>query len=160
MITVAILLGVAVGIFLFELLTYPQVYFFNHVWGAWPGPIYDEVIRVNGATAFFRCLTVFWALLIWQIPNIYHDKYSKWIVGFSALAILLSYTNLTEFGIISPRSHLQNVLGGHKTTEHFELYYDHNFYSDYEINLLATEHEFYLDRISNLLDATRHNRQD
>jgi hypothetical protein len=151
-ITVGILLFTGVGILLIELLTYPQVYFFNHVWGGWPGPIYDEVVRVNGATVFFRMLTLFWAVLLWHIPVLDRDRYSKWIVGFAAIAILISYTQLTEFGVNTPRSYLQKVLGGHKSTEHFELYYDQRLYSDYEIDLLAKEHEFYFDQIANTLD--------
>jgi hypothetical protein len=151
-ITVGVLIFIGVGILLIELLTYPQVYFFNHVWGGWPGPIYDEVVRVNGATVFFRMLTLLWAALLWHIPDLDKDRYTKWIVGFSVVAILISYTQLTEFGVNSPRSYLQKVLGGHHSTEHFELYYDQRLYSDYEIDLLAKEHEFYFDQIANRLD--------
>lgn len=151
-ITVGILLFVGVGILLIELCTYPQVYFFNHVWGGWPGPIYDEVVRLNGATAFFRILTILWATLLWHIPEVSTDRYAKWIVGFSAMAMLIGYTQLTEFGINSPRSHLQNVLGGHLSTEHFELYYERSLYTDYEIELLAKEHEFYVDQITKQLE--------
>ncbi|MDZ7659871.1 hypothetical protein [Fodinibius sp.] len=150
-ITVGILLFIGVGFLLIELLIYPQVYFFNHVWGGWPGPIYDEVVRINGATVFFRMLTLLWAVLLWHIPVLDKDRYTKWIVGFSAVAILISYTQLTEFGINSPRSYLQKVLGGHQSTEHFELYYDKRLYSDYEIDLIAQEHEFYFDQISSQL---------
>ena len=152
LITVLVLLFIGVGILLIELLTYPQVYFFNHVWGGWPGPIYDEVVRINGATVFFRMLTLLWAALLWHIPDLDKDRYTKWIVGFSAVAILISYTQLTEFGVNSPRSYLQKVLGGHHSTEHFELYYDQRLYSNYEVDLLAKEHEFYFDQIANKLD--------
>lgn len=151
-VTVALLLLVAVGIFLYELLTYPQVYFFNHVWGAWPGPIYDETVRVNEATVFFRILTVLWATFLWHIPTLKTDWLSKFFVGFAALSIVISYTQLTAFGVISPRSDIQNVLGGHKTTEHFDLYYDKQLYSDYEIKLLAAEHEFYFQQIAGQLE--------
>lgn len=150
--TVAILLTIAVGIPLYELLNYPQVYFFNHVWGGWPGPIYDEAIRIDGATVFFRILTLLWAVLIWNIPLIKIDKLAKWFVGFAMIAIAFSYLQLTEFGIISPRSHLQNVLRGHKTTEHFDLYYDQHSYTDYKIDLLAKEHEFFFDQVSDRLE--------
>ncbi|WP_441001407.1 hypothetical protein [Fodinibius sp. SL11] len=153
-VTIGVLLFIAIGILLIELRTYPQVYFFNHVWGGWPGPIYDEVVRVNGATIFFRMLTLLWAALLWYIPVLNKDRYKKWIVVFSVVAILISYTQLTEFGVNSPRSHLQNVLGGHKTTEHFELYYDQRLYSTYEIDLLAKEHEFYFDQIADKLNLS------
>ncbi|MDZ7680912.1 MAG: hypothetical protein U5J63_04160 [Fodinibius sp.] len=149
---VAILLVVAVGIFLVELLTFPQVYFFNHVWGGWPGPIYDEVVEVNGSAVFFRSLTLLWALFFWQIPEMGRDRFAKWIVGFAAVAIAFSYMQLPGLGVISPRAYLQQVLGGTQTTEHFEIYYDTNHYSDYEVQLLARKHEFYYRQIANQLE--------
>lgn len=149
--TTIILLAVAVGVFLYELLNYPQVYFFNHVWGGWPGPIYDEVVRISSSAVFFRGLTVLWALLLWHIPELDRHRYAKWMVGFAAIFIGLGYTQLTEFGVITPRSHLQNVLGGNQSTDHFELYYDRQFYSDYDVALLAKEHEFYYRQIAEQL---------
>ncbi len=154
LLTILVLSAVGFGILIYELLTFPQVYFYNHVWGGWPGPIYDEVIQVTGSDVFFRSLTVLWAILLWHIPILNKDKYAKLIVGFAAVSILIGYMQLTEFGVISPRSHLQNVLGGHKTTEHFELYFDERLYSDYEVDLLAKEHEFYFRQISERLELS------
>jgi hypothetical protein len=151
-ITAVTLSLVAIGIFLYELLSYPQVAFYNHVWGGWPGPIYDEVVQINQTAVYFRSLTVLWVLFLWNIPTINRDKDAKWIVGLAAIAIVFSYTKLTDFGVISPRFHLQEVLGSHKTSQHFELYYDRYFYSDYEIDLLAKEHEFYFRQISEQLE--------
>lgn len=150
--TTLILFAVAFGVLLFELLNYPQVYFFNHVWGGWPGPIYDEIVRVDGSAVFFRLLTLLWTVLLWQVPSLTEDRFSMWIVALSAIALAFGYTQLAEFGVISPRSHLQQQLGGHKTTDHFELYYDRELYSSYEIERLAEEHEFYYGQISERLN--------
>ncbi|HKK44228.1 MAG TPA: hypothetical protein VJ964_01820 [Balneolaceae bacterium] len=158
--TVGILLAVSVGIFLYEFFHFPQVYFFNHVWGGWPGPIYDEVIEVNGATVFFRILTILWAVFLWHLPTIKSDKFSKWIIAFSAILLLFSYTQLTNFGIITPRSYLQKVLGGHKTTQHFNLYYDKRLYDQHDIQLLAKEHEFYYHQISQKLNLPKRDSTD
>ncbi|WP_372635503.1 hypothetical protein [Fodinibius sp.] len=151
-VTTVILLIVGVGILLFEFFNYPQLYFFNHVWGGWAGPIYDEAITVSGAAFFFRSMTVLWALLLWHIPSVCSEKLSVWIVGLSALALGFSYTQLAEAGIVSPPSHIQAVLGGNLETEHFQLYYDREYYSDYDIRMLAREHEFHLEQISDKLD--------
>lgn len=150
--TIVILAAVGIGIFFYELLNYPQVYFFNHVWGGWPGPIYDEVVRINGSTVFFRILTMLWVVLLWHIPSLNRDKYASWIVGFAAVSIFFSYMQLTEFGILSPRVHLQNSLGGQQKTDHFDLYYEQDLYSDYEIELLAKEHEYYYNQIADQLN--------
>ena len=149
---ISVLVVVAVGFFLVELLNFPQVYFFNHVWGGWPGPIYDEVVKVSGSAVFYRTLTLLWALLFWYIPHWNRDRYARWIVGFAVVVLGFCYTQLSAFGVISPRVHLQQVLGGNQSTEHFELYYDKQRYSDYEISLLAKEHEFYYRQIADRLD--------
>lgn len=159
-IAVIILLAVGIGIFLFEFFNFPQVYFFNHVWGGWPGPIYDEVIKVNGATVFFRMLTVLWALFLWHLPTIKKDPFSKWIVAFSAMSLLLGYMQLPNFGVITPRSYIRRVLGGHQSIKHFELYYDRPLYSKHEISLLAEEHEFYYRQIAQKLNLSTRDTTD
>lgn len=153
--TVGILLAIALGVFLYELLNYPQVYFFNHVWGAWPGPIYDETVQVSGSTLFFRTLTILWAALLWHIPLIEEDRLSKWIIGFAAIAIGLGYMQLAEWGVISPRPYIQSMLGGHKQTEHFELFYDKRFYNEGEIEKLAIDHEWYYRQITESLELAK-----
>lgn len=154
LLTVGVLTAIAVGIFLYEFLNYPQLYFFNHVWGGWPGPIYDETVHINSATLFFRTLTILWAALIWHVPIIEKDALSKWIILLSVVAIGLGYAQMAEWGLITPRSYLQQKLGGHKSTEHFELYYDLNFYNSYEVNRIAYEHEFYYQQIKNQLNLS------
>ncbi|SHF29822.1 hypothetical protein SAMN05443144_10773 [Fodinibius roseus] len=149
--TTVILLIIGVGVLLVEFFNYPQLYFFNHVWGGWAGPIYDEAITVSGAAFFFRSMTGLWALLLWHIPSAGSDRLAVWIVGISAVGLGVGYTQLAETGIISPPSYIQAVLGGSLETEHFQLYYDREYYSDYEIRMLAREHEFYLERISDKL---------
>ncbi|NGP87279.1 hypothetical protein [Fodinibius halophilus] len=152
--TFLLLLVVAVGIFVYELLTYPQVYFFNHVWGGWPGPIYDEMVVVTDAAVFFRLLTILWALFIWHIPTVGRDKYSAWIVGFASISIALFYPQLPEMGVVSPPAHIQSELGGAHSTKHFELYYDRDHYSKHEIQRIAKEHEFYFSQIVERLQLT------
>ncbi|HET6528593.1 MAG TPA: hypothetical protein VFG39_07555, partial [Balneolaceae bacterium] len=124
---VIILLAVGFGLLLIEFFSFPQLYFFNHVWGGWPGPIYDEIVRVDSSAIFFRTLTLLWALFLWHIPVLKKDRLSLIIVVLSAVAIGFSYTQFAEMGVISPRSYLQEVLGEHKETAHFELFYDERF---------------------------------
>lgn len=150
--TIVILSGIGVGILLFEFYHYPQLYFYNHVWGGWAGPVYDETIAISGSAVFFRSITMFWIVLLWYVPSINKEQVSIWIVGLSTIALGLSYTQLAEMGIISPPSHIRAVLGGSHETEHFQLYYDQNYYSESEISLLAREHEFHLQQIKDRLE--------
>lgn len=150
--TTAVLLATGIGIFIFEFFHYPQVYFFNHVWGGWAGPIYDETITISAAAVFFRSMTMLWVLLLWHLPHINGEKLSMLIFGLSAISLGFSYTQLAEMGVVSPPSHIQSVLGGRMETEHFRIYYEKDYYSKYRINLLAREHELYLEQVSDKLE--------
>lgn len=152
---ISILIVIAVGTILFELFTYPQVYFFNHVWGGWPGPIYDEAVRLNSSAIYFRTLTLLWIFVLWHIPYINRSKIKVGIVVVSVFALIIGYLRSNQIGAVSSRDHLQYVLGGTKETDHFKIYYDRSGYADYEIDLLASEHEFYLDRITDMLKVDK-----
>lgn len=148
LITAFILLAIALGTLLYEFLSYPQVYFFNHVWGGWPGPIYDESVTIDRTTIFFRSMTLVWAILLWHIPFVYKEKKSLYIVLIAAASLAFCYTRLAKTGVISPNSYIQDTLGGHKETNNFRIYYDRESYSSNEISLLIREHEFYLHQIT------------
>lgn len=147
-----ILMVIAIGGLLIEFLTFPQVYFFNHVWGGWPGPIYDETVKVTWSLLFFRGLTLLWAALLWLVPK--RPKSTAVKIGIVGCFILLAfgYTQLAEMGIISPPSYLQNRLGGVEQTKHFEIYYDAGAYTEDEVGFIAKKHEFYFEQITHRLD--------
>lgn len=155
LLTVLVLILIAIGGLLIEFYSFPQVYFFNHVWGGWPGPIYDETVEITGSLLYFRAITLFWILLLWYLPDFTTGKESRWVVVLAVLALVFSYLNLSEAGVISPRAHLQKELGSMKETPHFEIYYDADFYSADDIGRLALEHEFYLDQIADTLKLSK-----
>jgi len=152
LITLFILLFCSIGVLLFELLNFPQVYFYNHVWGVWPGPIYDESVQLTGSFFYFRWLTFLWILLIWLLPEWSATLQKKLITGLALVSLLFSYMNLDEAGIISPRESIQAQLGGHHQTAHFDYYFPEDFYSEEEINFWAARHEFHFEQITELLD--------
>lgn len=152
LIVCAILLFIAVCILLFEFFHFPQVYFFNHVWGGWPGPIYDETVKVTWSLVFFRVLTLLWVGLIWFLPGFKKSWKIKLTLAACFIMLIAGYTQLAEMGVITPRSFLQKQLNGSKTTDHFTIYYDAVHYSDDEISFIAQKHEFYFQQIVNQLD--------
>ncbi|SMO63808.1 hypothetical protein [Gracilimonas mengyeensis] len=153
-ITVAVLLFCAIGIWLIEFFTLPQVYFYNHVWGVWPGPIYDEAIQLTGSLFFFRWITFLWIVLFWLIPDWSKTLQTKLITGLALLSLMFSYLSLNEMGIISPRQSIQQQLGGHHTSGHFEIYYDKEHYDEQEIRYWAARHEFHLEEIEQALNVS------
>lgn len=147
-----ILFMIAVGGLLIEFFSFPQVYFFNHVWGGWPGPIYDETVKVTWSLIFFRSLTLLWAGLLWLVPVQPKSTAVKIGVASCVLLLALGYSQLAEMGIISPRSYVQTQLIGMKQTSHFKIYYDTAAYTKDEIRFVAKKHEFYFQQIAQRLD--------
>ncbi len=147
-----ILLLCSLGVWMIEFFTLPQVYFFNHVWGTWPGPIYDEALQVSESLLFFRWITILWIILLWILPNWSETTQNK-IVTFLALGCLLfSYLNLDEMGIITPRETLKEELSAHYQTTHFDLYFDENNFTDQEMEYWALRHEFHFQQIIDILE--------
>lgn len=151
-ITFALLLFTAVGIWLIEFFSYPQVYYFNHVWGMWPGPIYDEEVRISVAFLYFRWLTFLWIILLWFIPQRNKNRRIHLLVAVTFFVLMLSYLNLDAMRIISPNTGIQQKLGGHYQTEHFELYFASGSYAPEEIHYWAARHEFYLQQLLSRLE--------
>jgi hypothetical protein len=145
--TISTLLLIALGVWLIEFFQLPQVYYFNHVWGYWPGPIYDEEIKVTAALFWFRASTMLWVLLLWVLPSFTKSTLHKILSLTSATAVLLIIFFHPTLGISTPRSELQLQLNGVKQTSHFNLYYDPEFYSEDEIQYWAQRHEFHFDQI-------------
>ncbi|MBD3617148.1 MAG: hypothetical protein HUJ22_11315 [Gracilimonas sp.] len=152
--TILVLLFCAIGLWLIEFFTFPQVYFYNHVWGVWPGPIYDEAVHLTGSFFYFRWLTFLWIVMLWVIPVWSRNRQTKLITALTLLSLIFSYTNLDEAGIISPRQIIQQQLGGEFQTKHFELFYDDTFYSTEEISYWAARHEFHFQQIIEQLNIT------
>src|SRR5699024_4798322 len=130
----------------------PQVFCLSHVWGGWLGASYDEAVTLSSSALFFRAITLLWAVLLWHIPSLNHQRIALWIVILTAVALSFCYTQLAEMGVISPPEHIQTVLGGSKSTTHFNIYYDEASFSEKEIALIAREHEFYLRQVTQRLE--------
>jgi hypothetical protein len=147
-----ILLFCAVGTLLIEFFTLPQVYFYNHIWGIWPGPIYDETVTLTGSFLFFRFITLLWIILLWISVDWNKTLNAKLLSGFIVISLIFSYLNLDNAGIISPTETIQNELGGVHKTEHFDLFYDREFYTEPEVRYWAKRHEFHFQQITTQLD--------
>ncbi|MBO6522848.1 MAG: hypothetical protein JJ971_03410 [Balneolaceae bacterium] len=149
--TALTLLFVSIGMLLIEFLTLPHVYFFNHVWGTWPGPIYDETVTIGWNLILFRAITFAWILFLWFLPDWKKSFRVRLTLIFSILILFPSYLFLSESGIITPRSALQDKLEAYQT-EHFDLYYANSQFSHQEIDYWALKHEFHFQQIVDELE--------
>lgn len=151
-ITVISLLFISVGILLMEFYSLPQVYFFNHVWGAWPGPIYDETVKVTGSLYYFRGITLLWVLILWVAPIWKKSMMAKVAVTSSVLVLIPAYIFMSDFGLSTSRATLQNQFTKVETS-HFDIYYSLGEIDEQEINYWALKHEHHFEQIIKLLDV-------
>ncbi|MEQ9308032.1 MAG: hypothetical protein RLN90_01155 [Balneolaceae bacterium] len=149
--TVFSLLFISIVVLLMEFFTLPQVYFFNHVWGAWPGPIYDESVTITFSLFFYRGITLLWILLLWFLPDWKRSLITKLIVLISITLLIPAYFSLADFQIITPRSELKSRLTLYQT-EHFDIYFSEERFSVHEIEYWALKHEFHFNQIVNQLE--------
>jgi hypothetical protein len=150
----AVFVWAGIVVFLIEFFTLPQVFFHNHVWGGWPGPIYDEDVRLGSSVLYFRSITLSWAVLFWVFPDVRSNRIALFLAVAMSLNLMLSYTRLAENGVISPGEWIQMQLGGHLQTGNFDIYYDPGAYPEHELRMIAAWHEFHLAELTDTLGVT------
>jgi len=136
---------------LYEFLNYPQLFFYNQIWGYWPGPIYDETVIFPENLLLFRISTFVWIAILWTIPAITINKTAKAIILPGTLFLVLFYLNVSGAGFISDEKSIANKLGGIHSTQHFRIIYDPLSADSDSIKKIGKLHEAYLDEITAIL---------
>ena len=126
---------------LYDLGLHPQFYTYNHVFGGVLGPIYDEHLAVRDGLFTFRGLTLLWALAAVLVGLRLRGRGPRWGLPLCALAIGAVYVWAAPLGLNTPAWYLQEKLGGHTQTAHFDLYYDPEEVDKRAIADLARAHE-------------------
>lgn len=160
-----ILYAVALGYFT------PAIYSYNFFYGFFPGITYDEVLGISWSLVFFRVITLLLgAVILWMglllvnyskpfettasrglaLIRSLVERRRRWLtVGICATIVLL-YTLRCELGFESTSGFIRRELGKTIKTEHFDIHYSTESYSEEEAQLIAAEHEF---RLHQLMDA-------
>lgn len=71
----------------------------------------------------------------------------------SVVVLAVAYVYRAPLGIVIDRAHIQQTLGGHRQTAHFDIYYDSSTITAWNMDLIAREHEYQLDRVITYLDV-------
>lgn len=71
----------------------------------------------------------------------------------SVVVLATAYVYRAPLGIVIDRAHIQQTLGGHRQTAHFDIYYDWNTISAWNIDLIARDHEYQLARVIDYLEV-------
>ncbi len=142
----------AAGGILLPLFLFPQLYFFNHIFGYWPGAIYDQAVVFPGKFVLYRLVNLTWIAIFWIFPHLSgSDRIIKTIFALLISSLALNYALFARNGLISPESRIRSELDGMYHTEHFSLYYSKKDYDTHEIRFLARLHEFHFRELADTL---------
>lgn len=135
----------------------PQFYTYNHVFGGVLGPIYDEELAVRPGLFVFRGLSLLWAFLFWHVGTISRrtKRTPRDLAVMTAmmLSIGLLYLFSARLGMTSPAWYIQEQLGGHYASEHFDLYYDPASLAHAEVERIVQDHEFRYHQLMTALNT-------
>lgn len=164
---------VSIGISLFRLATQPPVFAYNPIIGYFPGPIYDEVVVITSTLLAARAIVLVSVIamvaglcacfdpaarkirpsLLWKFRSGKMNLSLRVLFLVSVAVLAAAYVYRAPLGIVIDRAHIQQTLGGHRQTDHFDIYYDINTISAWNIDLIARDHEYQLDRVITYLDV-------
>jgi tetratricopeptide (TPR) repeat protein len=140
----------------------PQVFAFNFFVGLFPGPLYDEALRVPAALGWFRLETVLWAAVlatcaaaIFPAPGPTHRRHRSRILTtlvVLGLAIGALEASAVRLGFRSSDSAVRALLGGRTETEHAEILFPIEKAPE-EVERLRRDVEFRLTQLGQFFGA-------
>lgn len=154
---------ILIGIFaysLWVLYNEPSLFVYNPLYGFFPGPIYDEAIPVTDTLVIYRLVTALWGVLFLALLHLANGfsyrrvgawDFIKLIVLGAALLTAYSYEN--ELGISYDRKYITGkILPASLETDNFVIYYDPSSPEAGHMDLIAGDHEWRYNELSEFLD--------
>ncbi|KAF0152866.1 MAG: hypothetical protein FD143_794 [Ignavibacteria bacterium] len=132
---------------LLEFYLLPQIYFYNPIFGFFPGTIYDEDIAVNLKLILFQLFNFslfgFGFFLTLKMKNKY-----KAVRTFVLMLLLVSFYVFLKplLGFSTNKSKLETELSNKIITEHFEVFLGDSVKKP-EYEFIALQHEYYYERV-------------
>lgn len=134
---------------LFEFYFNPQIYFFNPIFGYYPGTIYDEDLTVDRILVAYRIFNLaFFIGLISISEHFFIVKRKRKVLVLSAIAIILIIFFFMKpvLQFATDKNRLETNLKKSVVTESFRIYFPDSVKRK-DIQYAALLHEYYLDQI-------------
>lgn len=168
------LLFALLGVGVYRLLSQPAVFAYNPLIGYFPGPIYDEIVRITPTLLAARAMDFTAAVAVlcggytlvepvtWSLrprrllqrfdwPQEAGASLARVVCVLCCAVVCVAWFYRAPLGIAIDRAYIVKTLGGHKQTAHFDLYYDLNANTARHIELVALDHEYQLSRLTDFL---------
>lgn len=149
-----IFLGI-LSITFFELYYNPQIYFFNPIYGYFPGTIYDEGLSISTKLFFYRCINIiFFGTVFLVLRTRIQEKKTtnKKIVLIALLCSGLFFYFSSYFGFSTTYNKLNTELPLTIETENFIIHADRTIQYE-DLKLIALYQEYYLQDLEKYFEV-------
>ncbi|MDQ7039806.1 MAG: hypothetical protein Q9M35_02605 [Rhodothermus sp.] len=154
------LAGIGLGLCVFpvayDLLLYPQLYTYNHVFGGVLGPLYDEALVLRPGLLSFRALTLLWAYWLVLVARFHRTPrllQDRWWPALGGVTLLLGafYLLAVPLGFNTSTATLMHALPGQVTRGAVTLHYDPRWITREEAMMRAYRAAYDYDRMARRL---------
>ncbi len=136
---------------LFEFYFNPQIFFYNPLFGFYPGTIYDEGLSVDLKLVVYRLLNIFFFSILFLISHkIYFNRSKITRKSFFTFSILISVLFIylsPRFGYSTDFARMTAHLNKKIETPHFVIHYSSEI-NEKLIKAIALHHEYYYSQLS------------
>ncbi|MBI5529438.1 MAG: hypothetical protein HY897_24190 [Deltaproteobacteria bacterium] len=147
--------GLEIAVRLRELYLEPQTFFFSHVIGWFPGPIYDEALEVPFSLFAFRTGGMCIGLVFLGTALLARARMRSpaGVVLCAGAALAFVYMNARGEDLLfkTGRGRIVRELEGHRRTARFDIRHYRDSYVKKEIGAIAAAHEFHLADVERVL---------
>ncbi|MEM8487467.1 MAG: hypothetical protein AAF564_18085, partial [Bacteroidota bacterium] len=136
---------VALAGVLYDIGFHPQFFTYSHIFGGVLGPIYDEELFIRMGLLFAKARTLLLATACWMAGEVLRTRQPgryAWGGGLLLVVLVLSYVFAAQLRINTPAWFIQEELGGHIATAHFDIYFSPAVTDTASVTHLAAEHEY------------------
>ncbi len=115
----------SLGVTLWSVHSGPAAFAFDHLLGWWPGPIYDEAVRIDERLVLWRLGTLAWTAALLAAPSAFDRPPGRSAAAFGAaiLAVLCLKGAMAARGDLPSRSAIAAELGGRRQGQRCDLHY-------------------------------------
>ncbi len=147
---------------LIEFFRYPQIYFYNPIFGFYPGTIYDEDLSVNHILVAYRVFNLAFFIGVVAVSEHLFEKNNLTKIAanlFLIIVIVIFFYLKPTLQFSSDTNRLIKNLTKSVQTESFRIHFPASNSSE-KPEYAALLHEYYLDQIKTYLKITSNERID
>ena len=133
-----------------EFFFYPQIYFYNPIFGYFPGTIYDEALTVDKILIAYRIFNLAFFILLFYSTGIIirSSKVKKVLIVLILTTISFSFSLLKpELSFATDKNRIAKELNSTITSKNFRIHLPDSLQNDKQNQYLALLHEYYLNLI-------------